>query len=90
MRASGLGEFQRHGYFGGVRLAEGAASAVPGGAGAAGASGDRGGAALSSPRVEWVLVAIDERWRRQIKVVWRKRSGVLKEPERYNHGSGNV
>jgi hypothetical protein len=43
-----------------------------------------------SPRVEWVLVAIDERWRRQIKVVWRKRSGVLKEPERNNHGSGNV
>jgi len=28
-----------------------------------------------SPRVDWVLVALDERWRRQIKVVWRKRSG---------------
>jgi len=37
-----------------------------------------------------VLVAIDERWRKKIKVVWRKRSGELKEPERYNHGSGNV
>jgi hypothetical protein len=28
-----------------------------------------------SPRVEWTLVALDERWRKQIKVVWRKRSG---------------
>jgi hypothetical protein len=28
-----------------------------------------------SPRVDWVLVAIDERWRKQIKVIWRKRSG---------------
>jgi len=25
--------------------------------------------------VEWTLVALDERWRKQIKVVWRKRSG---------------
>jgi hypothetical protein len=87
---SGLGEFERHGYFGGVRLAEGdprlylVAPAL------------RVHPATDvvlrylSPRVEWVLVAIDERWRRQIKVVWRKRSGVLKEPERNNHGSGNV
>ena len=87
---SGLGEFERHGYFGGVRLAEGdprlylVAPAL------------RVHPATDvvlrylSPRVEWVLAAIDERWRRQIKVVWRKRSGVLKEPERYNHGSGNV
>jgi hypothetical protein len=87
---SGLGEFERHGYVGGVRLAEGdprlylVAPAL------------RVHPATDvvlrylSPRVEWVLVAIDERWRRQIKVVWRKRSGVLKEPERNNHGSGNV
>jgi hypothetical protein len=27
-----------------------------------------------SPRVEWTLVAIDERWRRHLKVIWRKRS----------------
>jgi hypothetical protein len=27
-----------------------------------------------SPRVEWVLVALDERWRQKVKVVWRKRS----------------
>ena len=77
---SGLGEFERHGYFGGVRLAEGdprlylVAPAL------------RVHPATDvvlrylSPRVEWVLVAIDERWRRQVKVVWRKRSGELKEP----------
>ena len=73
--ASGLGEFQRHGYFGGVRLAEGdprlylVAPAL------------RVHPATDvvlrylSPRVEWELVALDERWRRQVKVVWRKRSG---------------
>jgi hypothetical protein len=27
-----------------------------------------------SPRVEWELVALDERWRKKAKVVWRKRS----------------
>ena len=77
---SGLGEFERHGYFGGVRLAEGdprlylVAPAM------------RVHPATDvvlrylSPRVDWELVAIDERWRRQVKVVWRKRSGELKEP----------
>jgi hypothetical protein len=69
---SGLGEFQRHGYFGDVRLS---------------ASGPRlylVAPALRihpateivlrylSPRVEWTLVALDERWRSKIKVVWRK------------------
>ena len=73
--ASGLGEFERHGYFGGVRLAEDdprlylVAPAL------------RVHPATDvvlrylSPRVDWELVALDERWRRQIKVVWRKRSG---------------
>jgi len=73
--SSGLGEFQRHGYFGGVSLAEGdprlylVAPAL------------RVHPATDvvlrylSPRVEWTLVALDERWRRQVKVVWRKRSG---------------
>jgi hypothetical protein len=27
-----------------------------------------------SPRVEWHLLALDERWRQQIRVVWRKQS----------------
>jgi hypothetical protein len=73
--ASGLGEFQRHGYFGGVRLAPTpprlylVAPAL------------RVHPATEvvlrhlSSRVEWTLVALDERWRQNLKVVWRKRGG---------------
>jgi hypothetical protein len=73
-RASGLGEFQRHGYFAGVRLSPDpprlylVAPAL------------RVHPATEivlrhlSPRVEWTLIAIDERWRRHLKVIWRKRS----------------
>ena len=87
---SGLGEFERHGYFGGVRLAEGDPRLYLVAPALRVHPATEVVLRYLSPRVEWVLVAIDERWRRQIKVVWRKRSGVLKEPERYNHGSGNV
>jgi hypothetical protein len=30
-----------------------------------------------SPRVPWTLIALDERWRKELRVVWRKRSGVI-------------
>ena len=71
---TGLGEFQRNGYFAGVRL-----SPLP----------PRlylVSPALHvhpsteiilrhlSPRVEWTLVALNEGWRSEVKVVWRKRS----------------
>ena len=74
-QATGLGEFQRHGYFGGVRLAEGAPRLY------LVAPALRIHPATEvvlrhlSPRVEWELVALGERWREQVKVVWRKRSG---------------
>ena len=74
-RASGLGEFQRHGYFGGVRLAEGAPRLY------LVAPALRVHPATEvvlrhlSPRVEWTVVAIGEKWREAVKVVWRKRSG---------------
>lgn len=70
---SGLGEFQRHGYFAGLALSplppklflvapalriHPATEAV---------------LRQLSPRVEWTLVAIDERWRNAVKPVWRKR-----------------
>ncbi len=73
-RMSGLGEFQRHGYFGGVRLAEGAPRLY------LVAPALRVHPAIEvvlghlSPRVEWELVALSERWREEVKVVWRKRS----------------
>lgn len=71
----GLGEFQRHGYFAGVRLAEAAPRLY------LVAPALRVHPATEvvlrhlSPRVEWELVALGERWREQVKVVWRKRSG---------------
>jgi hypothetical protein len=73
---SGLGEFQRHGYFGGLRLSpepprlylvapalriHPATEVV---------------LRYLSPRVEWILAALNERWRDKAKVVWRKRSGA--------------
>ncbi len=73
-RMTGLGEFQRHGYFGGIRLAEGpprlylvapALRVHP--------ATDTVLKYLSS-RVEWTLVALGERWRSEVKVIWRKRS----------------
>jgi len=72
--APGLGEFQRHGYFGGVPLSPQpprlylVASAL------------RIHPATEivlkhlKPEVEWTLVAIDERWREKVKAVFRKRS----------------
>jgi hypothetical protein len=71
---TGLGEFQRHGYFGGVRLSEveprlylvapalrihPATEVV---------------LRYLSPRIEWTLVAVGERWREELKVVWRRSS----------------
>ena len=73
--ATGMGEFQRHGYFRGVELSplpprlylvapalhvHPATEVV---------------LRYLSPRVEWHLLALDERWRQQIRVVWRKQSG---------------
>jgi hypothetical protein len=30
-----------------------------------------------SPRVEWTLLALGEKWREQVKVIWRRRSTDL-------------
>ncbi len=72
--APGLGEFQRHGYFGGVAL-----SPLPPRLYLV-ASALRIHPATETvlkylkPEVEWTLVAIDERWREKVKRVFRKRS----------------
>lgn len=72
--ATGLGEFQKHGYFGGLRLAREAPRLYL----VAPALRVHPATELVlrhlSPRVEWTLVAIDERWRKKIKVIWRRRS----------------
>lgn len=73
--ATGLGEFQRHGYFRGVEL-----SPLPPRLYLVAPSlhihpETETILRYVSPRVEWNLLALDERWRRQIRVVWRKSGG---------------
>jgi hypothetical protein len=75
--ATGRGELQRHGYFTDVELAplpprlylvapalhiHSATEIV---------------LRYLSPRVEWELLALDERWRSQVRVVWRKHGGAV-------------
>ena len=74
---TGLGEFQRHGYFGGLRLSPEAPRLY------LVAPALRIHPATDvvlrylSPRVDWTLIGLDERWRSKVKAVWRKRSGAL-------------
>jgi hypothetical protein len=72
--ATGLGEFQRHGYFGGVPLSD----APPRLYLVAPALRIHPATEIVlkhlKPEVEWTLVAIDERWREKVKAVFRKRS----------------
>ena len=72
---TGLGEFQRNGYFGGVRLASLAPRLFLVAPALRIHPATETVLRYFSPRVEWTLVAIDERWRQEIKVVWKKRSG---------------
>jgi hypothetical protein len=72
--ATGLGEFQRHGYFRGVEL-----SPLPPRLYLVAPSLHIHPATETilryiSSRVEWNLLALDERWRQQIRVVWRKQN----------------
>jgi hypothetical protein len=73
--ATGLGEFQRHGYFRGVEL-----SPLPPRLYLVAPALHVHPATETvlryvSPRVEWTLLALDERWRQEVKVVWRKQGG---------------
>ncbi|MDW5267027.1 MULTISPECIES: hypothetical protein [Acidobacteriaceae] len=71
---SGLGEFQRHGYFGGVRLSAEAPKLYLVAPALRVHPATEVVLRYLSPRVEWSLVALDERWRAKVKAVWRKRS----------------
>jgi hypothetical protein len=73
--ATAMGEFQQHGYFRGVEL-----SPLPPRLYLVAPSLHIHPATETilrylSPRVEWNLLALDERWRQQIRVVWRKQGG---------------
>jgi len=72
---TGLGEFQRHGYFRGVEL-----SPLPPRLYLVAPALHVHPATETvlrylSPVVEWSLLALDERWRQQIRVVWRRSGG---------------
>ncbi len=71
---TGLGEFQKHGYFGGIRLAESAPRLYLVAPALRVHPATEVVLRYLSPRVEWVLVALDERWRTKVRAVWRKRS----------------
>ena len=72
---TGLGEFQRHGYFRGVEL-----SPLPPRLYLVAPALHIHPATETvlrylSTAVEWNLLALDERWRQQIRIVWRKSGG---------------
>ena len=73
---TGLGEFQRHGYFGGLWLSPEAPRLYLVAPALRVHPATEVVLRYLSPRVEWTLVALDERWRDKVKVVWRKRSGA--------------
>ena len=70
----GLGEFQRHGYFTGLRLSPEPPRLYLVAPALRIHPATETVLRYLSPRVDWTLVALDERWRKQIKVVWRKHS----------------
>jgi hypothetical protein len=74
---TGMGEFQRYGYFRGVEL-----SPLPPRLYLVAPALRIHPATETllryfSTRVEWNLLALDERWRQEIRVVWRKQGGKL-------------
>jgi hypothetical protein len=75
--ATGLGEFQRHGYFRGVELSPLAPRLYLVAPALHIHSATETILRYLSPRVEWHLLALDERWRQQVRVVWRKTGGRL-------------
>ena len=72
---TGLGEFQRHGYFGGLRLSPESPRLYLVAPALRIHPATEIVLRYLSPRVEWIIVALDERWRAKLKAVWRKRSG---------------
>jgi hypothetical protein len=70
----GLGEFQRQGYFDGVVLSNAAPRLYLVAPALRVHPATETVLRYLSPRVEWELVALDERWRQKPRAVWRRRS----------------
>ena len=73
--AASEGEFQRHGYFRGVQLSPEAPRLYLVAPALHIHPATETILRYLSPRVEWHLLALDERWRTRIRVVWRKSGG---------------
>jgi hypothetical protein len=73
MRQAGLGELQRAGYFGGLVLSQESPKLFLVAPALRIHPATETILKYLSPRVDWELVALDERWRKKAKVVWRKR-----------------
>ncbi|MHB1021742.1 MAG: hypothetical protein ACYC46_09950 [Acidobacteriaceae bacterium] len=71
---TGLGEFQRHGYFPGVAVAAEAPKLYLVAPALHIHPATETVLKHLSPAVEWSLIALDERWRKEVKAVFRKRS----------------
>lgn len=72
---TGLGEFQRHGYFRGVELSPLAPRLYLVAPALHIHPATETVLRYLSPAVEWNLLALDERWRQQIRIVWRRSGG---------------
>ena len=75
LRTAGIGELQRAGYFGGIALSQESPKLYLVAPALRVHPATETVLRYLSPRVDWELVALDERWRNKAKVVWRKRSG---------------
>jgi hypothetical protein len=70
-----LSAFERQGYFGGAEVAEAAPRLLLVGPALRIHPANEPVLRYFSPQVEWELIAVSEHWRRELKVVFRKRSG---------------
>ena len=75
MDAGGLGDLQRHGYFARVRISSEAPRLYLAGPALRIHPATETILRHFDRRVEWTLIALDERWRTRIRPVWRRRSG---------------
>ena len=74
-QGAGLSDFQRHGYFRGVELSPDPPRLYLVAPALHIHPATETILRYVSPEVEWTLIALDERWRQEVRVVWRKSGG---------------
>jgi len=76
--AGGLSAFERQGYFHGVEVADRTPRLLLVGPALRIHPANEPVLRYFSPQVEWELIAVSEHWRRELRIVFRKRSGDAK------------